>query len=245
MGALYLSGCILGIILLVIDTVSVIMSPRSNENWLWALGEQPGEAQAEALQDLRDFLLRAVLVYLSLHRSDLAGWSRQAVRDLAEDLAQEALIAIRENLASFRGESKFTTWAYRFVINRAASELRRRRYHNLSLDRLLEEEPAAFRVILSEEDASRRIDPDQIAERRYCLNLLREIVQTGLTERQRAAIVGVHLQGHSMEEVAAALGLTRNALYKLLHDARQRLKAALLARHLSEGDILAAFEDGR
>ncbi|MBI3762475.1 MAG: sigma-70 family RNA polymerase sigma factor [Chloroflexi bacterium] len=218
------------------------MSPRSNENWLWALSEQPGEAQAEALQDLREFLLRAVLVYLTLHRSDLAGWGRQAVHDLAEDLAQETVLEIRENLAGFRGESKFTTWAYRFIINRAASELRRQRYRNLSLDQLREEEPAAFQAALSDRDALGRVDPDQMVERRYYLNLLREIVETELNERQRAAIVGVHLQGRSMDEVAAALGLSRNALYKLLHDARKRLKARLAARHLSEGDILAAFE---
>ena len=216
------------------------MATRSNEDWLWALSEQPGEAQAEALQDLRDFLLRAVLVYLSLHRSDLAGWSRQAIRDLAEDLAQETLMEIRVSLTGFRGESKFTTWAYRFVINRAASELWRRRYQNLSLDQLREEEPAFFQAVLSDPE---KIDPEQLAEQRYYLDLLREIVETELSERQRAAIIGVHWQGHSMDEVAAALGLTRNALYKLLHDARKSIRARLLARHLSEGDILAAFQD--
>src|SRR5512138_285980 len=109
------------------------MADRSNDEWIWALSEQSIEARAEALQDLRDFLLRAVLVYLSLHRSELTGWSRQAVYDLAEDLTQDALVEIREHVSSFRGESKFTTWAYRFVINRAASELRRQRYHDVSL----------------------------------------------------------------------------------------------------------------
>ena len=216
------------------------MANRSNEDWLRTLSEQPGEAHAEALQDLRDFLLRAVLVYLSLHRSDLAGWSRQAVRDLAEDLAQDALMDIRASLASFRGESKFTTWAYRFVINRAASELRQQHYQNLSLDRLREEEPALFQDVLTDREA-RRIDPEQLAEQRDYLDLLREIIETELSARQRTALVAIHWQGRSMDEVAASLDLTRNALYKLLHDARKRLQARLLARHLSEGDILAAF----
>ncbi len=216
------------------------MATRSNEDWLRALSEKPGEAQADALQDLRDFLLRAVLVYLSLHRGDLAGWGRQAVRDLAEDLAQETLIEIRASLGSFRGESRFTTWAYRFVINRAASELRRQRYQNLSLDQIREEEPAAvFQAIINDRD---KVEPEQLAEQHYYLGLLRDIIDTELSERQRAAIIGVHLQGRSMDEVALSLGLTRNALYKLLHDARKRLKALLLARHLSEGDILAAFQ---
>jgi RNA polymerase sigma-70 factor (ECF subfamily) len=82
-----------------------------------------------------------------------------------------------------------------------------------------------------------------MAERRQYLTLLRDIIERGLNERQRAAIVGVHIQGLSMDEVAAALGLNRNALYKLLHDARKRIKARLQAQHLTEGDILAAFQD--
>ncbi len=216
------------------------MKSRSNQDWVWALTEQPGEAQSEALQDLHDFLLRAVLVYLSQHRSELSSWSREDIRVLAEDLAQEALLEIRENLSRFKGESKFTTWAYRFVINRAASELRRRHYRNLSLDQLREEEPVIFQALLLEQGT---IEPEQLAERRTYLNLLREIIENDLNERQRAAIVGVHMLGRSTDEMAAALDLTRNALYKLLHDARKRIKARLQAQHLTEGDILAAFED--
>lgn len=216
------------------------MSPRSNEEWMWALTEQPGEVQSDALKDLHDFLLRAGLVYLSQRRSELAGWSRDDVRGLAEDLAQEALLEIRASLGSFKGESKFTTWAYRFVVNRAASELRRRHYRNVSLDQLREAEPALFQALLFEQGA---VEPEQLAQRRNYLNLLRDIIEHELNERQRAAIVGVHLQGLAMDEVAEALGLNRNALYKLLHDARQRIKARLHARHLTEGDILAAFQD--
>jgi RNA polymerase sigma-70 factor (ECF subfamily) len=216
------------------------MAPRSNQDWVWALTEQPGEAQSEALHDLRNYLLRAALVYLARHRSELSGWSRDDIRTLAEDLAQESVLDIRANVAGFKGESKFTTWAYRFVINRAASELRRRRYRDLSLDRLRDEEPAVFQALLAEPG---RMEPERQAERRRYLTLLRDIIETELSEHQRAAIVAVHWQGRSLDEVAAALGMNRNALYKLLHDARQRIKARLLARHLTESDILAVFED--
>ena len=82
-----------------------------------------------------------------------------------------------------------------------------------------------------------------MAERRDYLRLLHEIIETELNERQRTALVGVYLHGYPMEQVAAALGLTRNALYKLLHDARQRIKAGLQAQHLTEGDIRAAFQE--
>jgi RNA polymerase sigma-70 factor (ECF subfamily) len=216
------------------------MFPRSNQDWLRALKEPPGEAQTEALDELHDFLLRAVLVYLSQSRNELADWGRQAVRDLAEDLAQDALLEIRDNLNTFRGEAKFTTWACQVVINRAASELRRRRYSDFSLDSLRESEPAVFQSLTADKE---KAEPEHVAERRNYLALLRQIVETGLGERQRAAIIGVHWQGRSMEEVADALGITRNALYKLLHDARKNIRDQLTARHLTQGDILAAFEE--
>ncbi len=218
------------------------MAFLSNQEWLQALS-QPGDARDEALQELRDFLLRAVLVYLSQHRSDLASWGPQAVRDLAEDLAQEALIQINDSLDSFRGESKFTTWAFRFVINRAASELRKQRYRNLSLDSLQEDELIDIQSLLRNEEAVTGGNPERLAEQNYYIGLVRDIVETELNERQRTAIVAVLWEGQSMDQVAARLGLSRNALYKLMHDARKHLKARLLAHHLSLGDILAAFED--
>jgi RNA polymerase sigma-70 factor (ECF subfamily) len=73
--------------------------------------------------------------------------------------------------------------------------------------------------------------------------LLLDVIRNELTIRQRRAMVMVYFQGQSMETVAEKLHINRNALYKLLYDARQRLKSALTDRHLSEGDILAPFED--
>ena len=97
-----------------------------------------------------------------------------------------------------------------------------------------------FQALLLEQETS---EPERMVERRSYLNLLRGIIEGELNERQRAAIIGVHVQGLPMDTVAAALGLTRNALNKLLHDTRKRIKAQLQAQHLTEGDILAAFED--
>ncbi len=217
------------------------MAGRSNEQWIGALSERSGDVQREALQDLHDFLLRAVLTYLASQRSELGGWSQSDVRGLAEDLAQDALVEITRSLKSFRGESKFTTWAYRFVINRAVSELRRQRYRNVSLDQLREEQGSSlFQAVITDRE---KIEPEQLAEQRYYLNLLRDILATELNERQRIALLAVYGQGLAMDEVASALGMSRNALYKLLHDARRRVKARLVARHISERDILSAFED--
>ncbi len=160
------------------------MAERSNEQWIRALSERSSEAQGEALQDLHDFLLRVVLTYLAWQRSELDRWSQSDVHGLAEDLAQDAILEITRNLDNFRGESKFTTWAYRFVINRAVSELRRQRYRNVSLDQLREEQRAGlFQVVIIDRD---KLEPEQLADQRYYLNLLRDIIDTELNERQQA-----------------------------------------------------------
>ena len=219
------------------------MAARSNADWVAALSEGEGEALSLALQDLRDFLVRATLVYLSQHRSELTLWSQADILQLAEDCAQEALLEIRSQLGTFRGEAKFTTWAYRFAINRAASELRRQRYRNVSLDWLHEDVPSLLQKMVTQGTVAEPVEPEHLVEQHAYLELLTNIISTELNDRQRMAIIGVHWQGRSMEEVAAVLGVTRNALYKLLHDARKRIKARLAAHYLTEGDILAAFEE--
>lgn len=214
------------------------MIKRTNEEWLHAL-KQPGDEQREALEDLREYLFRAVFVYLRDRRRDLADFAHSDLREMAQDFAQEAVMAVQDSLEKFRGDSKFTTWTYRFVINIAASELRRRRYGFLSFENLAEQEAEAL-MSLTEQHSS--LDPDLAAERQDFLNLLLQIIHNELSDRQRQAIVAVHFQGHSIREVAEQLETTPNTLYKILHDARKKIKARLLAHHLGEGDILALFE---
>ncbi|MEW5986916.1 MAG: RNA polymerase sigma factor [Chloroflexota bacterium] len=214
------------------------MASRTNDDWLRAL-KRPGVAHDQALQELRDYLLRAVLVYLRDHRSDLSNYAPADLHQLAEDLAQEALVSIQDNLDTFRSESKFTTWAYRCVINLAVSELRLQRYRSFSLERLPNQETAALMAVIENTSSA---DPERAAEQRDFLRTLRRIIQTELTERQRQAIVAVHFQGQPMSAVAHELNISVNVLYKLLHDARQKLKARLEAAHLSESDVLAIFE---
>jgi RNA polymerase sigma-70 factor (ECF subfamily) len=200
---------------------------------------QPGEAQEEALEELRDYLLRAVLFYLRNHRSDLSDFTGEEIRQFAEDMAQESLVAISNSLAQFRGEAKFTTWAYRFAINRTATELRLHHYRDLSIDHLLQEESAVFYELTQNLGD---VDPDLEAERRDLIGELRRIIREELTERQRFAILGVHFYHRSLDEVADQLGMSRNTLYKLLHDARKKIKVRLETRYFGEGDVLALFD---
>jgi RNA polymerase sigma-70 factor (ECF subfamily) len=210
---------------------------RSNEEWLRALRSR-GAMQEEALQDLRDYLLRAVLVYLSRDRSDLARFHPDELRQLAEDWAQEALLTIVDKLDTFRGQSKFTTWAYRVVINLAADELRHRRWKALSLEALAEEEEMPFLSMIEDTQAE---DPERAAEQQEIWATIQRIIEEELTERQRTALTNLLFRGMPMKEVAERLGTNKNNVYKIMHDARKKLKERLTEYGLSEEYILATF----
>jgi RNA polymerase sigma-70 factor, ECF subfamily len=214
------------------------MVRRTNDEWIAAL-IQPGEAQTAALQDLREFLRRAVFVYLRDKRTDLTHHALADLHEMAEDFAQEALLTIQHNLDHFRGDARFTTWAYRFVINEAAAELRRKHYKNVSLDRLVEEGTAVLHHLRN----TPATDPSQSAARQDFIDQLLDIIDQDLNERQRIAVLGVHFQDLSNQEVAELLETSPNTVYKMLYDARKKIKARLAVGHLGLGDILALFED--
>lgn len=217
------------------------MSPagaRSNEEWLADLRDE--ERRDEALADLREYLLRAVFLYLDRHREDLIHLDRRELEHLAEDFAQEALLQVQANLDTFRGKSKFTTWAYPFVINVAAGELRLHRWRTLSIEMLVAEEEVPLFRFLSDRETP---DPETAAARNQILELIRRIIDYELTERQRFALVNVHFKGVPMAEVARQLNTTPNNVYKLLHDARKKLKRGLERRRYSRADVLAIFSD--
>ncbi len=215
------------------------MVKRTNEEWLAALLES-GEAQVQALSDLREYLVRATFVYLRDGRVEVTHLSTDTLYEMAEDYAQNALLSIRDNLDKFRGDAKFTTWAYRFVINEAAADLRRRRYRDFSWDDLAKQETAVFSPLTESETKN---DPELKAAREELVTFLLQVLETELNERQRQAVLGIHFQGRSLQEVAENLETTPNTLYKMLHDARKKIKAKLLAHHYSAGDILGLFDN--
>lgn len=210
---------------------------ESNQEWLHAL-QSFGTEREKALTALRDYLFRVALLYLSKNRSDLAHMNLLDIRHLAEDLAQEATLSVQKNLSRFRGESKFTSWAYRIVINLAISELRRRRYQTRSLEHLSLHEQSLITAIFG-----RPLEVEQAAELEGVLADLQEIVHQELTERQRQAIQMVHFEGMAIAEVADEFEISANALYKLLYDGRQKIKAQLLMRYQTKEAILRLIDD--
>ena len=205
------------------------MVERSNAEWIADLSE-PGPQRDAALTDLRALLVRG-LGYALADRADV----REA--DI-EDFAQDALLRILDNLGTFRGESRFTTWAQKIAVRVAFTELRRRRWRDVSLDEITATADGNFIPdMLADPSAS----PEQQAIQRTLLDKLQQIIAEELTDKQRQALVAVRIHGMPLEEVARRMDTNRNALYKLLHDARQRLKKRMMDEGLSPQDVLAAF----
>lgn len=205
-----------------------------NEEWLSAL-EDKGELRTHAIEELRSILLRGL-------NAGLRGWARSVgteFNEIIDDFAQEATIRILDNLSTFRGESRFTTWAVKIAIRIALTEFRKKKWQNYSLDHLIDSGGMPMGIIR----APRRLtDPAHNAERADAMQMVQEMIRDELTEKQRIAMTAVGMEGVPLEEVARRMGTNRNALYKLIHDARQRLKAAIERRGTSVTEIMSLFE---
>lgn len=200
---------------------------RSNDTWLAHL-RSAGPVQQAALSDLRDALLRGL-------RRALAGHPR-ADEAFLDDAVQDALLRILDRLAQFEGRSRFVTWATSIAIRTAMTELRRRRWKDVSLDGLIEANGGVAAAGAGWADG----DPAPPPERRALVGTMYQVIQHELTPRQRTALLA-ELRGMPQVEIARHLGSTRNALYKLTHDARKRLKRGLEAAGYRAGDVETAF----
>jgi RNA polymerase sigma-70 factor (ECF subfamily) len=141
--------------------------------------------------------------------------------DLAYQATADALVAIVSKLGDFRGESRFTTWAYKFVVFEVSAKIGRHFWRH----------PA---VRWDAEDWDRLpdrfgLEPAREAERKDLAGAVRRAVDEQLTARQRRIFVALVLNGVPLDALAVELGSTRNAIYKTMFDARRKLRAALAA----------------
>ncbi len=215
---------------------------RTNEEWLHDL-QSSGPTQAAAVRDLREYLIKAVFLYYHRRRSDLSHLARDELAQMAEDPAQDAVLKILDKLDTFRGDSKFTTWAYRVAINQAAGDLRRRRWDNISLDAMKESADEALPPLLATLEDPTAGDPDERTARNQIWTLINEVIENEFTERQRIVFVNQYFHGVPPDTIAEQLGTNRNNIYKISHDGRVKLKNRLLELGLSQDEILAAFQD--
>ena len=212
------------------------MPTRTNEQWLADL-QSEGSKRDAALEDLRAVIMKGLPYALSRWVSP----SEPQFEFLVEEVTQESLMRILNRLHTFEGRSQFTTWAHKVAIRIALSELRRKRWRDSSLEELVEDEEAPAPESLLEDSSA---SPETSVERADMMTRVRRIIAEELTDRQREALMLLSVQNIPMEDAAVKLKTNRHALYKLLHDARLRLKRRLSLEGLSAQEVLTAFETG-
>jgi RNA polymerase sigma-70 factor, ECF subfamily len=191
-----------------------------SEQWVRALAATGAEREA-ALAGLHELLVRVARGELR-RRGPGLGITGPELDDLAFQAAADALLAITRKLEQFRGESRFTTWACKFVIFEVSAKAGRHFWRNGA-------------VSLDAADWDRLPDrlgagPASEAERRDLVAAVRSAVDEELTARQRDVFVALVLRGVPLDALAIQLGSSRNAIYKAMFDARRKLRAVLTAR---------------
>lgn len=208
------------------------LNQRTNEEWVKALQEPVSD---DALVDLRQILVRGL-------RAALASRIDTDLESNVEDFVQDALLKILKSVDTFRGESRFTTWAQKVAIHVAFTELRRRRWKDISLQDIIQtsEGEEYTPAILMDPGVTPEIEVTQ----QSIMEIVEDLIYTELTEKQRTALLAVIQTGMPMGELAQKLGTNRNALYKLIHDARQRLQSRIVdIAGITAGEVLELFEE--
>ncbi|MCR9295226.1 MAG: sigma-70 family RNA polymerase sigma factor [bacterium] len=196
---------------------------RVDQQWLDDLRSPDSRRHSAAIEDLRDMLLRGLSKSLS-HQDNV---------DVAflEDIVQEATIKILKKLDSYQGRSKFRTWAITIAVRTAISHMRKKQWQDVSLDKLASQ---------AELDPQLAMDRSETAEQQdtkaALLSALKQVIDQELTPKQWTAITA-ELAGMPLSEVADKLGTSPNSLYKLLHDARKKLRRGLEAAGFTIDDV--------
>ncbi len=213
-----------------------LMLKRTNDQWLNDL-QAGGDLRESALADLRQVILTGLPYALNkwLPTND------PRFASLAEEVAQDTLLRVLDRLDTFEGRSQFTTWVQKIAMRIALTELRRKRWENVSLEELVEsDEGPMLRSLMVDHQTS---TPEELVEGADMMQRVQRILAEELTEKQRQAMIAVAIKGMPLEEVAWRMGTNRNALYKLMHDTRLRLKRRLTQEGLSPEDVLAVFQN--
>jgi RNA polymerase sigma-70 factor (ECF subfamily) len=188
-----------------------------SQGWIDRLRVDNPERDA-AIEALHGLLLRATRFEVKRRCAAFPHIRGDDYDDLAVQSANDALVAVLGKLGDFRGDSRFTTWVYKFGLFEAAVKVRRRAWQG----REVPVEPETWPLI-ADGDAT----PEQDIESRELSSVLREVIGRHLTPQQRQVLVAVVLNGVPIDVVAERRQTTRGALYKTLHDARRKIRMAL------------------
>lgn len=207
---------------------SARLDPESRE-WLRSLRAR-GAGYDDAVGRLHALLLGAARFEVARRRPALPHLRGDELPDIAMQAADDALMSVLRRLDDFRGDSRFTTWAYKFALLEAAVTLRRRSWQG----RELVIDPDAWDRV-----AGTTLAPQETLEQRQLIEAVRGGIDEALTPHQREVLVALALEGVPIDVLAQRRDTTRGALYKTLHDARQALRRHLRARGLALGDAEA------
>ncbi|MCP4139802.1 MAG: sigma-70 family RNA polymerase sigma factor [Chloroflexi bacterium] len=213
-----------------------MQNTRDNETWLEDLRADGAKKEA-ALEDLHKILLKILPAALSRWLPS----SSSHFETFIEDTAQETILRVIDKLDSFEGRSKFTTWVYKIGVNIGLGQLRLKKWKEVSLDKL--EEGNEPDEMPSERFAADLPNPESMLERKNVIEMVQNVMKEELTPRQHQVMMAVAVQGTPLDVVAERVGSNRNALYKLIHDARLRLKRRLEREGLSPAELLAVFSE--
>jgi RNA polymerase sigma-70 factor (ECF subfamily) len=201
------------------------------ESQAWIDRLMPESPDLEAgIEELHSLLLKAARFEVSRRRGALPHLRGDDYDDLAQQSADYALLAVLRKLGEFRGESRFTTWAYKFALLEAAATVRSRAWQG----REIPTEPDWWA-----QSAACGSTAQEDLEMKELLAALKVAMATDLSPHQREVLVAVALEDVPIDVLADRLGRNRGAIYKTIHDARRKLRAAIGAQGIDPSDALA------
>jgi RNA polymerase sigma-70 factor (ECF subfamily) len=174
--------------------------------------------EPSAIAELHELLLRAARFEVGRRRAALSHVRGEELDDIAQQAADDALMAVLAKLDTYRGASRFTTWAYKFALLEAGVRLRRRAWQH----REVVLEPDAWRALADRQQTAQ----DQVEQAEF-FDALGRAIDGALTQHQRTVFVALALNEVPIDVLAERMATTRGALYKTLHDARKRLRREL------------------
>lgn len=193
-----------------------------DDGWIERLNDQ--SQRGDAIGELTDLLVRGIAKAIN---------QRDCHAIAPEDIAQDSILKILDSLKSFRGECKFTTWALTIAIRIGISQLRRKRFQDVSLESLTQEgrriEPSVMH-----DSIERRLDREMLEMK------MSDLMESKLTDRQKTAMHAL-LQGTPVDVIAERTRSNRNAVYKLIHDARKRLRGCVHEIDANADELIAAM----
>lgn len=201
---------------------------KTNKEWINSLQSSDLSTRDTAILELHRLLLRGLFGAFKGNSCVLPS--------ALEDAAQEALLRVTVNLGTFRGESKLLTWAMKIAIRIVYSEMRKAGWKDVSLDQVSNVGKPLVAELVDESISNEK----QALQSQIIENLWRAINES-LTDKQKTALLADFVADMPIEEIARKMGTNRNAIYKLLYDARQNLRKHLTLSKITSDDIRKAF----